>query len=74
MRVRLLLVRVSAMHHHRDLVERPLEKVPVGLEFERLGHDPGSIRQHPVLGDDGIPVYLAGERKRHHRRSTDFFR
>ena len=42
------------MHRHIDPVERTFEEMPIGLEFERIRHDAGGIREHAVLRDDGI--------------------
>ncbi|HUI22691.1 MAG TPA: hypothetical protein VLZ74_16865 [Methylocella sp.] len=42
------------MHHHIDPVEPAFEEVLICLELERVGHDTRSIREHAILGDDGI--------------------
>src|ERR1700730_1431083 len=52
--MRLSLMRVAPMHHHIDPVEPAFEKVPVGLELEPVRHDTYGIREHAILGDNGI--------------------
>ena len=42
------------MHHHIDPVEPAFEEVLIGLELERVRHDTRGIREHAILGDDGI--------------------
>jgi hypothetical protein len=47
-------MRVAPMHHHIDPVEPAFEEVLIGLELERVRHDTRGIRDHAILGDDGI--------------------
>src|SRR5580700_10159689 len=42
------------MHHYVDPVEPAFEEVLIGLELERVRHDTRGIRDHAILGDDGI--------------------
>src|SRR3984893_16915010 len=42
------------MDHHVDPVELAFEEVLIGLELERVRHDARGIRDHAILGDDGI--------------------
>jgi len=53
-RARLLFVGMAAVHHHIDRVEAALEEALIGLELERVRHDAGRVREHAVVGDDGI--------------------
>src|SRR5690348_526721 len=61
-RVRLLLVRMTAVHDHVDGVEPVFEETLVGLEFERIRHDAGGVGQHAVLRHDGKTLDAAGLR------------
>ncbi len=60
MRMRLLLVRVGAMHHRFDAVEPEREEALVGLELELFRHDAGRIGDHAVARNDGITLDAAG--------------
>ena len=62
-RMRLLLVRVTAMHHHIDIVERVLEEVPISLELERVRHDARRIRKHAIFGDNCVTLDATGTEK-----------
>jgi hypothetical protein len=53
-RTRLSLMRMAPMYHHIGPVEPAFEKVPIDLELERVWHDTRGIREHALLGDDGI--------------------
>ena len=53
-RARLLFVRMAAMHHHIDRVERALEEALISVELELVRHDAGRFREHAVFGNNGI--------------------
>jgi hypothetical protein len=48
-------MRVAAMHYHIDPVESAFEEVPIGLELERVRDHARGVREHAILGDNGIP-------------------
>jgi hypothetical protein len=50
----LLLVRVAAVYDHINAIEAAFEKALVGLKLKLVRHDTRSIREHAILGDDGI--------------------
>src|SRR5579863_331813 len=54
MRTRLALMGVAPVHHHDGCVEPAFEELPVGLELQRVRHDARGIREHAILGDDGV--------------------
>src|SRR6202035_4674637 len=54
-RTRLSLMRVAAMHYHVDPVESAFEEMPIGLELERVRDHARGVREHAILGDNGIP-------------------
>ncbi|HEV8014925.1 MAG TPA: hypothetical protein VGP48_05310 [Stellaceae bacterium] len=64
--MRLLLMRVAAMHHRIDAVEPAFEEAPIGVEFEGIGHDADSICQHAILRDDGVAFDAARTRHGDH--------
>src|SRR5436190_20000127 len=45
---------MASVHDHVDRVEAVLEENLIGLELERLRHDACGIREHAVLGANGI--------------------
>jgi hypothetical protein len=59
-RALLSLMRVAPVHHDIDPVEPAFEEVPIGLELERVRHDTRGIREHAILGDDGITFDATG--------------
>jgi hypothetical protein len=56
LRTRLSLMRVAPMHHHVDPVKSAFEELLIGPELERVRHDPFRIREHAILGDNGITL------------------
>jgi hypothetical protein len=42
------------VYDHINVVQSSLVKLLIRLEHERAGHDPEGVRQHAVLGDDGV--------------------
>src|SRR5580700_192455 len=42
------------MSHYRHPIERIFIKTLIGFDFERVGHQTGSVRDHAVCGDDRI--------------------
>ena len=53
-------MRVASMHHHVDPIKTASEELLIGLELERIRHDACCIREHPILGDDGITFDTTG--------------
>ena len=52
--MRLSFMGVTPMHHNIDSVEPAFEKVLISLELKRIRYDTRGIREHAILGDDGI--------------------
>ena len=49
-----VLLRVAPVYDDIDRIQSLFEKALIGIELQRVWHNPGRIRQHAVLGDDGI--------------------
>jgi len=47
------------MHHDVDTIEPSFEEGLIGLEFERVGHDPCRIGKHAVFGDNRVSFDVA---------------
>ena len=60
MRPLLLFLRVAPMHHHIDPVQRTLKEALISFKLQRVRHDSGGIRQHAVLGNNGIALDAGG--------------
>ena len=58
-RMSLLLVRMPPMHDHVDAIQTAFEEGLIGFEFKGVGHHACGIRQHAVLGNDGISLDTA---------------
>jgi hypothetical protein len=60
-------MRVAPVNHDVDPVEPAFEEALIGLELERVRHDTRGIREHAILGDDGITFDATG--RGHHLTS-----
>ena len=56
MRMRLLLMGVASTHHYIAAVAPALEETPIGFELERSRHVARGLREHLILGDDGMSI------------------
>ena len=65
-RMPLTLVRVATMHHNINAIEPAFEEVLIGLKFELIRYNTSRIREHAVLGDNGITFDATGMRHCNH--------
>jgi hypothetical protein len=49
-----MLVGMAPLHHQIDAIEPAREELMIGLETQGIRHDAQRIRQHAVIGDDGV--------------------